>query len=85
MTVAALVETLKVETSKWAKDRHSLWSEFRWQNGYSAFLVSQSLLDPVTEYISAQAKHHARMTFQDEFRQLCAKHQVPFDDRYVWD
>ena len=36
-TVAQLVEGLKRETSKWAKDRDPAWSGFYWQNGYGAF------------------------------------------------
>lgn len=85
MSVAKLVETLKVETSKWAKGRQSSWRGFQWQNGYGAFSVSQSLVDQVTEYVDSQPQHHARMSFQDEFRQLCAKHRLPIDERYVWD
>src|SRR5687768_15218029 len=70
MTVATLVEALKVETSKWAKQRQVAWRGFHWQHGYSAFSVSQSLVDQVVEYIEAQREHHARLSFQDEFRQL---------------
>jgi hypothetical protein len=25
------------------------------------------------------------MTFQEEFRALLAKHQIEFDERYMWD
>jgi len=36
-------------------------------------------------YIRSQEEHHRRCSFQDEFRQLLAKHHVAFDERYVWD
>jgi REP element-mobilizing transposase RayT len=84
-TVAGLVEVLKRETSKWVKQRAPDLSAFHWQNGYGAFSVSQSLLDQVVEYIERQPEHHGRMTFQDEFRAMCARHGVPIDERYVWD
>jgi hypothetical protein len=32
-----------------------------------------------------QEIHHHKMTFQDEFRALINKHEVRFDERYVWD
>jgi hypothetical protein len=39
----------------------------------------------VTRYIARQQEHHRRMTYQDEFRQLCAKQGIEIDERYVWD
>jgi putative transposase len=85
ITVAELVEVLKRETSKWIKQRAMDLSLFHWQNGYGAFSVSQSNVDQVIEYIDGQPKHHGRMTYQDEFRMLCAKHNIQMDEQYVWD
>jgi REP element-mobilizing transposase RayT len=85
VTVAQLVEVLKRETSKWAKQRAADLSTFHWQNGYGAFSVSQSIVEPVIEYIDRQRDHHGHMTFQDEFRTLCGKHNIQIDERYVWD
>ncbi|MEI8380621.1 MAG: transposase [Planctomycetota bacterium] len=62
------------------------WSlNFFWQSGYGAFSVSQSNLEAVIEYINNQSTHHQRMSFQDEFRELCLRHEVKIDERYVWD
>jgi len=47
--------------------------------------VSQSHVSRVTEYIDNQPEHHKRMTFQEEFRAICAKYQIEIDERYVWD
>jgi REP element-mobilizing transposase RayT len=85
VTVAQLVEVLKRETSKWAKQRAADLSTFHWQNGYGAFSVSQSIVEQVIDYIDRQPEHHARMTFQEEFRTLCGRHNVQIDERYVWD
>ncbi|MCC6123842.1 MAG: IS200/IS605 family transposase [Pirellulales bacterium] len=85
MTVAQLIEHVKTESSKRIKDRAADLSSFRWQNGYGAFSVSQSNVDQVIEYIDGQAKHHGKMSFQDEFRLICAKHGIEIDERYVWD
>jgi putative transposase len=85
VTVAELVEVLKRETSKWVKQRAADLDTFHWQNGYGAFSVSQSSVDQVIHYVDRQPEHHKRMTFQDEFRSLCAKHNVDIDERYVWD
>jgi REP element-mobilizing transposase RayT len=85
ISIADLVEALKRETSKWAKRRAPGLHTFHWQNGYGAFSVSQSMVARVVGYINRQAEHHRHVTFQDEFRALCAKHRLEIDERYVWD
>ena len=49
------------------------------------FAVSASLVDDVKKYIQNQQQHHHRMSFQDEFRELCRRHGLELDERYVWD
>ncbi|MDA0833741.1 MAG: transposase [Planctomycetota bacterium] len=83
--IATLVELIKVETSKWAKKDVMGIPMFAWQSGYAAFSVSQSLLPRVEAYVKNQASHHAQRSFQDEFRELCRKHGIDVDERYVWD
>jgi hypothetical protein len=39
----------------------------------------------LTTYIANQEQHHARVSFQDEFRRLLGKYGVEYDERYVWD
>jgi REP-associated tyrosine transposase len=85
ITVAELIEILKRETSKWVKQKATDLGSFHWQNGYGAFSVSQSNVDQVIEYIDRQPNHHGRMSFQDEFRALCAKHNIQIDEQYAWE
>ena len=85
VTIAKLLEHIKTETSKWAKKVSPELSSFSWQGGYGAFSVSQSNLVAVLDYVERQEEHHARRSFQDEFRELCKKHEVEIDERYVWD
>jgi hypothetical protein len=85
VTVAALVEHVKVETSKWAKTAAHDCSLFSGQSGYGAFSVSQSNLQTVVDYVENQSNHHAQRSFQDEFCELCRRHEIEIDERYVWD
>ena len=82
--VSDLVGEIKVESSKWIKS-YGGPPDFAWQGGYGAFSVSASNLDEVEAYIANQEKHHARVSFQDEFRSFLRKYQVEYDERYVWD
>ena len=79
------VKELKRVSTLWLREQGREWAGFQWQAGYAAFSVSPSNLAQVEEYIAAQAQHHRRMTFQDELRALLRKHDIEFDERYVWD
>jgi len=83
LSVATFVAKLKVSSNQVVRGKHLC--EFSWQNGYAAFSVAESTLEAVTEYVSNQEVHHKRLTFQEEYRALLKRHNVPFDERYVWD
>jgi len=85
LSLAKAVEEVKKESSKWIKTKSPLLAEFYWQAGYGAFSVSQSKVAAVQEYIAGQEEHHRTMTFQEEFLALLKKHQIPYDERYIWD
>ncbi|MFO0964025.1 MAG: transposase [Gemmataceae bacterium] len=80
-----VVEEVKKGSSKWMKFNGPKQSSFHWQAGYGAFSVSQSNVATVLRYIENQEKHHKRMTFQDELRELLRRHGMEFDERYLWD
>lgn len=84
-SLADVVEELKKGSSKWIKTKAPALAKFYWQAGYGAFSVSQSNVPVVRNYILNQEKHHRKMTFQEEFRALLVKHDIEFDERYVWD
>ena len=67
------------------KRKGTAFRGFHWQNGYAVFSVSESRVAEVKRYIASQESHHRRMTFQDEFRELCKRHGITVDERYVWD
>ncbi len=84
-SLAKVVEILKTSSSKWIKTKGPEYADFHWQGGYGAFSVSLSDAAAVIHYIASQAEHHQRMGFQDEFRRILERYQVPYDERYVWD
>jgi len=56
----------------------------RFQEGYGAFSVSPSNTDAVMEYIRGQEEHHRRITFEEEFIALLARHGIAHDAERVW-
>jgi len=80
-----LINVLKTESSKWLKLQSAIKCGFHWQSGYGLFSVSQSHLAALIHYIDQQEAHHVEVSFQDEFRKLCRKNRVEWDETYVWD
>jgi REP element-mobilizing transposase RayT len=83
--VADVVEAVKTSTSKWIKTQGPELRWFSWQAGYGAFSVSRSNIETVEEYIRRQREHHRKRDFKDEFRELLDRHDIEYDERYVWD
>lgn len=72
-------------SSGWARDALNLAHPLRWQTGYAAFTVSESMKARVIEYIRGQAEHHRKQTFQEEFLRLLDAHEIDYDPDEIWD
>jgi putative transposase len=80
-----VIQKSKTETSKWLKKQAAAPNDFQWQAGYGIFSVSQSNIGQAKRYIANQEEHHKLMSFKDEFREICKRHGIVVDERYVWD
>jgi putative transposase len=85
ITQAECVKELKRVSNKWLKEHGSEYADFEWQGGYAAFSVSQSNLEQVKQYVAGQEEHHRKISFQDELRTLLRRHEIKWDEKYVWD
>ena len=79
------VKEIKRVSSIWIKQREPSLTAFAWQGGYGAFSVSASAIDKTCEYIMGQQEHHKKKTFQDEYRGFLRKHDMEWDERFVWE
>ena len=79
-----VVEELKKASSKWIKSKLPSLGDFYWQAGYASFSVSQSNVAAVRKYIVGQEEHHRKMTFQEELLALLKRHELEYDERYLW-
>ena len=85
LSLAETLRLVKANSSKWIHETFPGREQFAWQAGYGAFSVSFSNLPDVKNYIGRQAEHHRIRTFQDEFREFLRRHELAWDERYVWD
>jgi len=85
MPIAKAMQLIKGGSSKWLHENFPDQRLFAWQVKYGAFSVSVSQVDKLVEYIENQEPHHRKMTFQQEFIALLMKHNIEYDERYLWE
>ena len=82
--LADIFRVVKATSSGWIRDTFPDETGFAWQTGYGAFTVGQTSLDAVRRYVEDQEAHHAKLSFQDEFRAMLRQHGIEWDERYIW-
>ena len=86
IAVSKAVQLLKGGSSKWMKENFPGTASFgRWQDGYAAFTVSKSQLPEIETYIQNQLEHHRVKSFEEEYRAFLDRHDITYDERYLFD
>ncbi len=79
--ISDFTRELKKASCVWAAEHCE--RRFQWQDGYSIFAVSASMLETVDHYIERQAEHHRRKSFVEELQELLKRHGVKCDPKYL--
>jgi putative transposase len=82
-SVAAMVNKIKANSSRWMNETIAVNPRFEWQRGYGVFAVSKSNIPEVKEYIENQSEHHRHRTFREEYIAFLKQHGIEYDERYV--
>jgi REP element-mobilizing transposase RayT len=83
LPIATAMRVVKSGSSKWLHEDCAMRG-FGWQEGYGAFSIGQSQVEPTIAYIAGPAAHHQKRDFQAEFLAILKKHGIEHDRRYVW-
>ncbi|MFH1644549.1 MAG: IS200/IS605 family transposase [bacterium] len=82
--ITDLMRKVKANSSKFINQIYPDMN-FGWQSGYGVFAVSVSKLDMVKNYISNQELHHTSCSFEDEFKKLLDRHDISYEDKFLFD
>jgi REP element-mobilizing transposase RayT len=83
ISVSEMMRHIKGNSSKWLHEKGN--AMFLWQKGYGAFSVSESAADSVRKYIVNQEIHHRKYSFEDEYIAILKKHNIQYDENYIWE
>jgi REP element-mobilizing transposase RayT len=81
-SVSELVQSLKIQSSKWINDKFH-HGAFGWQSGFGAFSYSKSMIPAVQKYIESQREHHKRIRFEDELKAIFDKAGIDYKPEYM--
>ena len=83
--LSEIVGKVKANSSGWIHREFPEKRAFAWQTGYAAFSVSHSQKQSVLDYIANQEEHHRKMSFQEELITFLKKHEIEYDERYIFE
>ena len=84
VAISKAIQLIKAGSSAWIHQRFPKLRNFSSQQGYGAFSVGMSQLPETIRYIEQQPEHHRTQTFQEEYLSILRKHEMPFDEKYLW-
>ena len=67
-SISTVVKNIKGESSRWLNENEVTEEGFQWQDGFSAFSVSKTVVPKVRKYIQEQEIKHAKMNFEEEIK-----------------
>ena len=84
LSISKAIQLIKGGSSIWVSKTFPEFKGFQWQEGYGAFSISQSHIDRTIHYINNQKEHHKKKTFKEEYLAILKKHDIEYDEQYLW-
>ena len=79
-----LIGRIKTGSTNHINEQRWIGCRFSWQEGFGAFSVSHSHLGTVADYVHNQENHHRRKSFHEEYVEFLERHDIAYNDRYVF-
>ena len=82
IALADFMREIKASTSFWMKNTGYFPKYNGWSEGYGSFTCSYGDLGNLINYIKHQQEHHAKKTFEEEYKRLLLESGLEIDERY---
>lgn len=79
-----LLRDVKSHSTLWIHKNFPELKQFEWQEGFGSYSLHFSLVETVRHYIHNQEKHHATMTFEEEYLKFLNGQNIEYDPRFVF-
>jgi len=78
-----LVRDIKTNVPKWVYKNNFIKTQFKWQNGFSAFTVRKSGVKHFTKY--NKEKNHSKKSFNEVYKEFLNAYKINFKKEYLFD
>jgi REP element-mobilizing transposase RayT len=83
LALSDLVRDVKNASSNFVQRKGWVMGRFSWQEGFGAFSYGHSQLTRIIRYIQNQEKHHAKLSFRDEYLRFLQRYEIDHDERFI--
>ena len=84
MAVSDLARDVKTGSTNFINRKRWVLGRFSWQEGFGAFSYGHSQLTGIMNYIRNQERHHAKMTFREEYVQFLKRYEIAHEERFIF-
>lgn len=77
-----LIHEIKTSSSLWIKESGKMPLFEGWELGYAAFTHAYKDKEAIMKHIQNQDKHHAKLSFQEEYKLLLEEHEIVLNGIY---
>ena len=78
------IKEIKTASNRWMKDSGNFPLFQHWAEGSCALTYNLRDKDMIVNYIKKQKEHHAKESFEDEYKRLLEENGIQWDERYVF-
>jgi len=82
IALADFMKEIKASSSLWMKNTGYFPAFNGWSEGYGSFTCSYKDMGRLIDYVKQQQEHHAKKTFEEEYRSLLLESGLEIDERY---
>lgn len=84
IALAYLIREAKSGSERWIIKEFQDLKDFKWQDGYAAFSLNPTEVDPLIEIVNNQHEYHKGYSFEEEYHTLLEKYNVKFNRLHLW-
>ncbi|MBU1370070.1 MAG: IS200/IS605 family transposase [Bacteroidetes bacterium] len=82
--LADFIKEIKTASNRWMKESGKFPKFEHWAEGYCALTYGDRDKDMIINYIKKQKEHHAKVSFEDEYRKLLEENGIEWDEKYLF-
>ena len=84
IALSDLVRDVKNGSSNFVNRKGWVLGRFSWQEGFGAFSYGHSQLSRIIRYIHDQERHHAKLSFREEYIRFLKRYEIEHDERFIF-